>query len=202
MDYQKPDTPKTVHIRYSSDFRQAGGKTYLAANDTAHAKSNPAEFPIAGGVVIKRLPAGWRFTEPEFYHKGTAKQYVPPNDNSCAICMQYDGLKEKYLAPMKKLSQAPAHSLSTKELDELAGLIPGYKEKNFLIVSASTKDIAGKRVVIVEGKDSEVKREFYWLFSFDLATENYTRIWYTGATAASARYKKEAIESIHGLEFR
>lgn len=203
MDYQKPEPPKTVHVRYSSDFRQAGGKTYLAANDIAHEKSNSSNLPIAGGVFIKHLPKGWRYVEPEFNHRGTARQYNPPNDSSCSICMQYEGLKEKYIAPMKRLTREPAHKLSEKELDELDKLIPDYKDKTeFLLSSASTQEIGGKRVLIVEGKSVPLNRDFYWIYSYDPRTENYTRVWYSGTPEASARYKKEAIESIHGLEFR
>lgn len=205
MDYQEPITPKTVHIRYSSDFRRKGGQTFLAANGIEPAKENPAEFPIAGGVALKQLPQGWRFSEPKFYHKGTAKQYNPPNDGSCAICMQYETMRDKFKPAIKRLMLAPAHALDEKELAELIGFIPNYKDKSeFALHSASTKDLAGKRVLIVEGKNIAINKKFYWLYVSDpdVGFGTYTKIWFVATAEAWERHKEEAIKSIHSIEFR
>jgi hypothetical protein len=205
MDYQEPPVSNSVHIRYSSDFRQASGRYLLAANKPEAAKKKSAkDFPNVGGVALKQLPNGWLPAECKFNHNGTAKTFAPPNDDTCAIIMVYESLRKRYREPLERLLKLPVHTLNEKELGELEGLISYYKDdKQFRLTKAQTQDLGGKRVLLIEGFDTVVNREFYFVYSSDadVAFETYTKIWFVATPEASAKYKKEALTSIHSLKF-
>lgn len=213
MDYQEPPPINSVHIRYSSDFRQTG-KQYFIASKSADAaakktakptgKREPAQYPALGGIVLKRLPAGWQAAAPDFHFNGSAKMFAPPKDNSCAIAMRYDVLRPQYRKVLQRLLESPANPVEDKDLQELIGLIPDYtNKKDVELISAYTKNIDGKRVLVVEEKNTAVNRYYYFVYSADsnVSFESYTKIWFVAPINALDRYKKEALESINSLEF-
>lgn len=205
MDFQDPPRPNAVQIRYSSDFRQDGERLLLAADKPTSKKTlRPEEIPSAGGVSLKQLPKGWKSAEPKFNYSGTAKMFTPPNDDTCAIILVYENLRERYREPLKRLLQSPAHTLTEKELEDIGGLILYSKGSDeFRLAKAQTKDIAGKRVLLVDGYNTALNRRFYFIYWADAAVnfETYTKIWFVAEPEAMGRYKKEALDSIYSLQF-
>jgi hypothetical protein len=204
MEYQEPPLANTVHIRYSSDFRHSSQRLLLAADKPVSKKTlRPEEIPSAGGISL-RLPKGWKSAEPHFNHSGTAKMFTPQNEDTCAIVMVYENLRKRYREPLKRLLQSPVHTLTEKELGDLQGLIQYFKEeKQFRLDKAQTKELGGRRVLLIEGFDTSIDREFYFVYYSDpsVAFETYTKIWFVATPEASAKYKNEALTAIHGLKF-
>lgn len=213
MDYQEPPNSKTLHIRYSSDFRQAEVNYFLASKSADAAtkqpakttvQRDPAEYPALGGLVLKKLPAGWHSAKPDFSYHGSAKMFVPQKDDGAAIIMVYDVLREQYRKVIQRLLQSPAKPVEDKDLQELIGLIPDYTdEKKFRLTKACTQSIDGKRVLVIAGKDIAINRDFYFVYSSDsdVSYETYTKIWFVGSDEAPVQHKKEAIEAINSLKF-
>lgn len=195
MDYQAPPLPKTVNIRYSSDFRQSGDKYFIAyekasaKQSKATAQRDPARYPALGGIVLKKLPADWQPAKPDFQYKGTAKMFVPQNDDTCAVAMLHDVLRDKYRKVLQRLLTSPAKPTEGKDLEMLIGLIPDYTRKDeFQLTGARTKDVDGKRILVVEGKNTAIDREYYFVYSSQSAVgfETYTKIWYVAPLKAPA----------------
>lgn len=212
MDYQDPPPINSVNIRYSSDFRQTG-KLYFIASKSApatdkpvktSAKRDPAQYPALGGIVLKRLPTGWQATQPDFNFNGSAKMFAPLNDKSCAIAMRYDVLRPQYRKVLQRLLESAAKPVGDKDLENLIGLIPDHtNKKDVELISAYTKNLDGKRVLVVEEKNIAINRYYYFVYSADkdVAFESYTKVWFVAPINALDRYKKEAIESINSLKF-
>ncbi len=211
-DYQELHISKTSEVRYSSDFRHAGENYYISAKtcDTtniqhkATVQRDPAQYPALGGIVLKKLPTGWQAAKPDFNVHGSAKMFTPQKDDSCAIAMVYDVLRHQFRPTMKRLLESPAKPVGDKDLEELIGLIPDHtNKKDVELISAYTKTIDGKRVLVVEEKNIAINRYYYFVYSADkdVAFESYTKIWFVAPIDALDRYKKEAIESINSLKF-
>lgn len=211
MDYQEPPIAKTVHIRYLSDFRQASDKIFIVSNSASTKKPtsatvtrDPAQYPALGGIVLKKMPSGWQAAKPDFSYHGSAKMFVPEKDATCAIIFVYDVLRAEYRKVMQRLLESPAKPVEDKDLQQLIGLIPDYtNDKGFRLTEAYTKSIDGKRVLVIAGKDIDIERDFYFVYSSDtdVGFETYTKIWFVGPLEAPVQYKKEAIDAINSLKF-
>lgn len=212
MDYQEPPHSNTIHLRYSSDFRQAHIKYFLASKSAPTEKSSvvttkrdPAQYPSLGGIVLKKMPSGWQAAQPDFSVHGSAKMFVAQQDERCAIVMVYDALRPKYRKSMQRLMESAAGPVKDEELQNLKGLIPDYNnnKKESELISAYTKTIDGKRVLAIEEKSVALNRYYYFVYSSDskVGFQTYTKIWFVAPINVLPRYKNEAVDAINSLKF-
>lgn len=159
---------------------------------------------VLGGVELGKLPSGWVQVQPNFSYRGSLKQFGPPAGKQTAITIHHYRMKKSTGRNLKKIFAAPPHSLDSAELEELADLVPECSNDAVFILSyAKTIDLAGRRVLVIEGKNKQTSKDSYFVYtaSADTGFEDYTSVSFEAPHEDYVRYRDQAIEAIHSLTF-
>lgn len=149
-DLSKYETPRVAQVQKMSDSR--------------------AMIENHGQIENLPLPKDWVESNKKFASGIGARSFRafhPKNDEKVALCLFYRGLA------MSPTSSEAFHDLLEKkphplDLSELASIKEVLRDKknpaDFTIKNAETKDVSGKRVLVVEGRYKELQEDATAMF--------------------------------------
>lgn len=126
------------------------------------------ELQDQGQIDKMTLPQGWGDGKlpAGATTSGTLKLFSPPGDAESRLGFFYRGqrVSDGSAAAFKRVLESPAHALSPSEISELKEVMRDKDPSSFKTLSVRTEDLAGRRVLIVEGTYTSFNHDAYSIY--------------------------------------
>jgi hypothetical protein len=223
MDFS--DAPKAVDMvrvdRLQDVIRVAGGRSRLTAdalfilakaNEKTGAGSQSAsgkgmelqdqgqidKVTLPKGWVIGKLPAGATTS-------GTLKLFSPADDPDARLGFFYRGQRtsDSSGAAFKSVLEKPAHTLTPAEIAEVKEVLRDKDPASFKTLSVRTEDLAGRRVLIVEGTYTGFNHDAYSIYVDSDGTGSAVQeLWFEAPKASYVKQLKSVKDSLSSIKWK
>ncbi len=174
--------------------------------------TRPSDTISIGQVEEMKLPTGWTegTTSKPVGGSSLFREFHPADDPEAKLCFFYRGRRvsdqsaKDFVAALKKGEPLNTGPLSEKELDSIREVL---REKGnphqFDITSAKRENLAGKRVLVVEGKYKNIDLQSKAIFIDSDGTGSAVQeIYYQAPQAQFAHHLQKATDSMSSIRWK
>jgi hypothetical protein len=153
------------------------------------------------------LPKGWSETnlERKNGHAFSLREFSPQTDTEVRLCLYYRGapFQDQTGTSFKSILKEPAHSLSAKEVRNLADILEDVCDPgSFKPLAIHTQELNGKPVLLVEGRWLKQEWDTYSLYvSADDTGCVVQQIYLLAPTSSFPKYINEIKERLRRIEW-
>jgi len=183
----------------------------MTSMSTEIEKPNPhPEVHDHGQIGTMTLPEGWVEAPPREFMGGIGtralREFYPPEQPEARLYLYYRGLPVSTTAGARfhKLLQAPPHNLTENELQLLSeALEDKANPDDFIVSDARIDDWNGKRVLVIEGKYTEVELDCLELF-IDASSDGRAiqEVYYQAPHEVYSKYLPAARASLQSITWK
>ncbi len=154
---QHPEKPSNLDPSFMSYEKMEEDPFFKELLDTRVQTISQSRRSISdlGQISNLSLPENWIAgqTQANAIAADLYKEYNPPNDSDVKLCFYYRGMRcsEPAGDAFRKVLSSTDHQLDAAEYQSLQEILRNKSPEYFSMGSAYTKEINGKRILIVEG---------------------------------------------------
>ncbi|MBX9687444.1 MAG: hypothetical protein K2X27_12125 [Candidatus Obscuribacterales bacterium] len=162
-----------------------------------------------GAIESLRIPDGWIEKSPmpsEWATECLSRDFSPVDDENSTLSSFFRGslISEASAFRFKRLLEEPAHELAEDEIFSIQQVLSKMAEKDaFEMRSLHTSEIAGKRVLIIDGEWKSTKMQFHGiLFNADESGRAIQEIFFEAPLTPFLKYLADVVACIGSIKWK
>lgn len=162
-----------------------------------------------GAIAQMTLPKDWvecPQVASQWATSVSSRDFTPPGDPSATLSLYFRGtlVSEAAASSFQQILQDLPHSLSSEEVNSISSVLSTIADQDaFEKRSIQTAEIAGRRVLIIDGEWKTSQTEFHGLMiDADGSGREIQEVFFEASAIGFAKYINEVAQSIRTIEWK